>query len=160
GNLLKNRVRTYTVDGSNHLAAATGAVYDARGDLTQFGPERYTWDGLARMSSYSTDGSVTNTYKYAYDGLNERVGKLMSPSAGGAWNLTLRDEANHVATEQVSGVVSRDNVFLGRLLLASYSNCTVSGNCRLGSKDVSSWQYFSSDHLGSPRLITDSAGSV
>src|SRR5205823_714223 len=104
-------------------------TYD-RGNLTQYAAERYTWDGLDRMSSYSSDGTAGSTYKYSYDGSNERVVKISSATSGSAWYLSFRDEANRIATAQVGGTPSRDEVFLGQFLVASYANCSAAGNCR------------------------------
>ncbi len=74
--------------------------------------------------------------------------------AGGAWTWTLRDEANRVSSEfgGVPGVPMRDNVYLGNLLVASLS---AGGS---GSGPV--WSFYSSDHLGTPRLITDLSGAA
>ncbi len=74
---------------------------------------------------------------------------------------TLRDEAGRVSTEKVSApggdgtnppvdnVYGRDNAFLGNLLVASDVYSTLSGT--LG------FNYYHADHLGSPRLVTNSS---
>src|SRR6185369_734981 len=46
----------------------------------------------------------------------------------------------------------RDNVFLGNELAVSYADLS-GGNDR-------AWSFYSSDHLGTPRLITDLAGAT
>ena len=70
---------------------------------------------------------------------------------------TLRDDSNRIVTEMAGGSsgastatlsVTRDNVFLGNLLVASYV------------ASPAGWQYTTSDHLGSPRLIFNQARQV
>ncbi len=133
---------------TNHLM---GAVYDARGSVGQNGGETFVYDGLERMMQATT----TNTWKYLYDGANERIAKVPPTGAPG---YQFRDEANRVATEMSGSIPSRDNAFLGRLLVASYSNCAVGGNCSYGGSAKGPWQFFASDHLGTPRLITGTSG--
>ena len=70
---------------------------------------------------------------------------------------TFRDDSNRVVTEMTGGStgastatlsVTRDNVFLGNLLVASYV------------ASPAGWQYTTSDHLGSPRVVFNQAGQV
>ena len=70
---------------------------------------------------------------------------------------TWRDEQNRVVTEAAGGTsgastatlsVSRDNVFLGNLLVASYV------------ASPAGWQYTASDHLGSPRVVFNQSGQL
>ncbi|HWZ86884.1 MAG TPA: RHS repeat-associated core domain-containing protein, partial [Thermoanaerobaculia bacterium] len=67
---------------------------------------------------------------------------------------TLRDESNRVVTEMAGGStgpatatlsVTRDNVFLGNLLVASYV------------ASPPGWLYTASDHLGSPAIVFNQA---
>ena len=60
--------------------------------------------------------------------------------------FTFRDESNRVSTEFLDGAVQRDNVYLGNLLVAS--------------KTPLGWEYYSSDHLGTPRRVTGSATMI
>jgi RHS repeat-associated protein len=70
---------------------------------------------------------------------------------------TFRDEHNRVVTEMTGGSsglatatlsVTRDNVFLGNLLVASYV------------ASPAGWQYTVSDHLGSPRAVFNQSGQL
>ncbi len=70
---------------------------------------------------------------------------------------TLRDDSNRIVTEMAGGStgassatlsVTRDNVFLGNLLVASYV------------ASPAGWQYTTSDHIGSPRLVFNQARQV
>ena len=107
--------------------------------------ETYTFDNLDRQVRHAG----TTTWNYLFDGGSERIVKV-PPS--GSWTYTLRDEGNRVATEYSGATISRDQVYLGSLLVASYANTQVGGN-------TYAWTFYSSDHLGSPRLITDTVGT-
>ena len=74
--------------------------------------------------------------------------------------LTYRDEKARIATEATQNgstgsasalpITTRDNAFLGNLLISSAVwNGTTAG-----------WQFYASDHLGTPRLVTDVTGSL
>jgi RHS repeat-associated protein len=89
-------------------------------------------------------------WKYLYDASGERTVKI--PSAGTTYFFTLRDPSNRVVTEYQGSAVSRDNIYLGSLLVATYANCAING--------APGWQYYSSDHLGTPRLVTDAYGNT
>jgi RHS repeat-associated protein len=133
---------------NNRLPTASGYSYDSRGNLTAKPGETYVYDGLDRQIRHTAAGSSWN---YVFDGSNERVAK--APPAGGAWTYTLRDEGNRVAAEYSGATQSRDNVFLGNLAVVSYANSAVGGNGPV-------WTFYSSDHLGTPRLVTDIAGAT
>ncbi len=70
-----------------------------------------------------------------------------------AWTYTLRDESKRIVSEFAGATQSRDNVFLGNLLVASYANGAIAGNDRV-------WTFYSSDHLATPRLVTDISAST
>ncbi len=70
---------------------------------------------------------------------------------------TFRDDSNRIVTEMSGGSsgastatlsVTRDNVFLGNLLVASYV------------ASPAGWQYTTSDHLGSPRVVFNQSGQI
>ena len=121
----------------NNRVTGLSAQYDLRGNLTSFTNEGYGYDGLNRTISSSTG------YTYLFDAADERV--VRAPSAG-PWTFTLRDEGKRLSTEYAGGGAVRDNVYLGNLLVAAFS----------GSGSI--WTFFASDHLGTPRLVTDLLG--
>lgn len=137
---------TYTVNSaSNRLLSGS---YDLRGNLTQSpAGEIFTYDSLSRVAR-SQSGAYL--WKYVFNGANERVVKV--PPSGTSYFYTFRDPAHRIVTEYQGGAVSRDNIYLGNLLVASYSSCALNGQ--------PGWQYYSSDHLGTPRLVTDVNGNV
>jgi RHS repeat-associated protein len=124
----------------------TGGSF-VRGNLTSYGGQSFGYDGLDRMNS-STQSSLT--WSYLYDGSDERAAKI--PPTG-SWTYTIRDESKRVASEFSGTTPSRDNVFLGSQLVASYANGGVGGSGPV-------WVFFASDHLGTPRLLTDVAANL
>jgi RHS repeat-associated protein len=117
--------------------------YDGRGNMTHSPlAEDYTYDALDRTKTI-TASSLTS--KYIFDGSSERVVKIDSNNN---WTYTFRDEAARVSTEFAGSSQSRDNMFLGRQIVGSYANGSVGSNGPV-------WSFYSSDHLGTPRLVTD-----
>lgn len=57
-----------------------------------------------------------------------------------------------VGASTASAPVGRDNVFLGDMLVASYISSADYGQ--------TGWQYYFSDHLGSPRKVTNGSGTL
>jgi RHS repeat-associated protein len=122
-------------------------VYDARGNLTTNGNETLTYDWIGRQRRDQSSGG--GDWTYIYDGGNERVAKVPS---GGTAIYTLRDPGNRVVTEYFGSTLGRDNVYLGNLLVASNVWNAVAG--------AVGYNYYHSDHLGSPRLVTDGADNA
>ncbi len=141
GNLLFKGGTTYSVSQTTNRI--TTANYDARGNLTGNAGENYDYDSLDRQIRHT---SAPNVWNYLFDGADERIVKIPPPS--GNWTYTLRDESKRVVSEFSGPSASRDNVFLGNLLVASYANGVAGGNDRV-------WTFYSSDHLATPRLVTD-----
>lgn len=134
-----------TVNASNQIV---GYSYDALGNLTSAQGETITYDPLSRATTANPGGGLLWTYFYGADG--ERVVKN-SNQAGNTF--TLRDLDSRIATEYTATPApSRDNVFLGSLLVGSYADVTIAGN------GPNAWVYYSSDHIGTPRLLTDVTG--
>jgi YD repeat-containing protein len=128
GNMLTKGATAYPVNpATNRLNSPY--TFDGRGNLIYIGSGQnptYTWDAMDRMTR-GTEGATP--YDYAYTAENERI--LRAPQ-GGSVTFTLRDPEKRVVTELVGGTpsptLSRDNAFLGNLLVASWANTTVSGN--------------------------------
>ena len=131
---------------NNQMQAASGYGYDARGNLTTNVNETLTYDGLNRQWRDQSPGG--GDWTYIYDGTGQRVAKV----TGGAATYTLRDEGNRFVTEFAGPTLGRDNVYLGNLLVAS--RVWDAGSGTVG------WNYYHSDHLGTPRLVTDSSHNV
>jgi RHS repeat-associated protein len=145
--LASNRITGYTANlqsGSLTYNNRGEVLTNTLGTIT----ETYTWDALDRNSRYQVTGGVD--WKYMYDATGERAVKL--PASGTTYFYRFRDAGKRIATEYQGTTLSRDNVFLGSLLVATYASCSVNG--------TPGWQFFSSDHLGSPRLVIDANGTT
>lgn len=154
---------------NNHLKAGS---YDAAGNLIDFtsgtGTEYYYYDQLSRQYRY---GPVD--YRYFFDAENERVATVTAsftrtparPAAAerevqpvDVWSITLRDPDKRLLTEYRwnslanTSTFQKDYVYLGGALVATFGPSPISAAQPVG------WYYYSSDHLGTPRLITDAAG--
>jgi RHS repeat-associated protein len=77
---------------------------------------------------------------------------VLKPSA----TYTLREPGNRVVTEYRDTERKRDNVYLGNQLVASvtYAWNTTSKTWTKG------WEYYASDHLGTPRTATNQSGGL
>ncbi len=87
--------------GTNNRWNAGGAGYDARGNLTgaSASPNSFTatYDAENRqIQTSSTDGGVSETVNYAYDGDGKRVTKAVT---GGATTTYLYDAKGHLSAE-------------------------------------------------------------
>ncbi|HEV8117172.1 MAG TPA: hypothetical protein VGQ32_01535, partial [Thermoanaerobaculia bacterium] len=145
GNLLTKGGTTFC-SGTCANNQIPGASY-LRGNLTAFGGQTFGWDGLDRMTSNVSSGL---NWSYLYDGGDERIAKI-PPS--GNWTFTIRDEAKRAVSEFSGTTSSRENIFFGSQLVASYGNAAVGGS-------GPTWTFYASDHLGTPRLVTDIAGAT
>lgn len=152
GNLIGNGGLTYTVNTYNHVTASTGVAgaftYDNRGNLTQAGTsEGLTFDSINRLAK-AVESSLT--YGYVYDAAGMRV--LATPPTG-SWRYEFHDPAGRLAAEYLGTAPLRDNVFLGNLLVGSFADCN-------NDTYTPGWIFYITDHLGSPRLVTDENGVV
>jgi RHS repeat-associated protein len=99
----------------------------------------------------SSDGKLllTNSSAAPVHGLVDVTGYFTSSLE--SWSLTLRDESNRLSAEYrvTPAAITRtkDYFYFGNLLVATLDS---GGN----------YFYYSSDHLGTPRLVTNSAGLV
>lgn len=74
------------------------------------------------------------------------TGYFMSPLSSETWALTFREEGNRISSEYSGTSRQKDYFYLGNLLVATR---TGSGN--------GTYLYYASDHLGSPRLVTNAS---
>jgi RHS repeat-associated protein len=123
----------------------TGAVaYDAAGSLTSWNGASYVYGPFNEMW-HMTSGAEDWIYLYNAD--DERVWGFKAGANFSRW--TLRDLGNRVVREYANNAgtwsVERDYVYRDGSLLAAQTPAGV--------------RHFSLDHLGTPRLITNSAGT-
>ena len=131
--------------GSQNLTFSTttnritnsGFSYDSSGNLTADGTHTYSFDADSKLKS------VDSTTAYVYDGEGKRVRKLVGEN-----------------TRFVYGI--------GGSLIAEFSGANgnilkeyVSGGSTMAVIDPSlGTRYTTADHLGSPRVVTNSSGSI
>jgi RHS repeat-associated protein len=130
-------------DAANNRITRSGYTYDAAGNLTAEPGKSYAYDAENRMITAAAQG--VTTIQCMYDGNGRRVKKIVNGfgtgfeyGAGGEL-LTERDD---------SGNIIKDYLYRnGELIATAETGGTV-------------YKYATSDHLGSPRVWTDSNGNV
>jgi RHS repeat-associated protein len=103
--------------------------------------------------AYDAENRQTSAggYSYSYDGAGHRVAKI----GGGATTIYVYDAAGQLAEEYAPGSAwKKDYVRLGSQLIAEEYNGTVSASMPCTTC------YFTYDHLGTVRLITDQNANV
>ncbi|WP_227815936.1 RHS repeat-associated core domain-containing protein [Nitrogeniibacter aestuarii] len=133
-----NSNRIYTIGGKSVTYAADGAVrkYD--------GLDLYYNVEVKLQNVVRSDGRVN----YVYDGLGRRVGKVNYGTSALPYNIKYAyDLDNHLIGEyQQDGTPIREYVWLGDLIVAVIDT----------NPDGSTTAYaVETDHLGTPRLLTD-----
>ncbi len=136
--------RTIPVDPATNRLNGTGTSYDTAGNLLTWNGATYEYDAfhqMIRMASGAED------WRYAYSADDERVWMLKSGGTFSRWML--RDLDGKVLCEYVNDGgawrIESDYVYRDGQLLAAE---TARGP-----------RHYHLDHLGTPRLITDRAGS-
>ncbi|QJR13340.1 RHS repeat domain-containing protein [Usitatibacter palustris] len=136
---------TYTYPGTSHkLSSLSGATtrsftYDNAGNLTSSAGVTYVYDGRGRMKSAGSTAYLVN-------GLGQRVKKV-----SGADLFFVYDESGRLIGEyNASGAPIQEIVWFGDLPVAVLKP-------NGGTFDI---YYVWADHLGSPRLISDTANGI
>jgi RHS repeat-associated protein len=132
---------TPTTPGTNRL---TSASFDAGGNMTAWNGANFTFDRL-NMPTRLTNGSEDWIFAYTSD--DERI--LEYRVGGSGWKTPIRDLDGRVLREfsVQTGWPFEDYIYRGRTLLASVS-------------PSEGTRYFGPDHLGTPRAVFNSAGTV
>lgn len=134
---------------SNRLNSTSGGIvrtygYDAAGNTTSFTGETFTFNQRGRMSTATASAGVTN---YLY---NAR-GQLMEKSGNGGTTLLVYDESGHLLGEYSNtGALVQETVWMGDLPVATL---------RPNGSTVTIY-YVHTDHLGTPRKITNPTGNT
>jgi RHS repeat-associated protein len=145
-------LQTLSVDPlTNHLNA-TGAKYDAAGNITEWKPPgtsttyNYGWDELGNMQTIrlaSQPAADLPPVAYLYTVNDERISAFDVPNLTSHW--AIRDLGGQVLTDfldnQGTWSWTRDYFYRDGTMLASAMPTVL--------------QHYTVDHLGSPRLITD-----
>jgi RHS repeat-associated protein len=151
-----------TISGtSNQLNSARDVLgnyifsYDASGNVTSDGVNTFTYSPRGRMASVTTPGGQVN---YLYNALEQRVYKSgptsMIPN-GAAYYVY--DEAGKVLGEYDGlGNPVFETLYLGNLPVGVIKQTGTAANANIA---VSLYQVYA-DHLGAPRVITDTADNI
>ena len=130
--------------GSNRLQNVTGAaaatfVYDAAGNLTNNGRVILTYDGRGRLTQ------ANNGYRYAMNGMGQRVSKS---GPGGTTYFAYDEQGRLIGEYDASGAVRQELVYLADTPVASIRPAASGG--------IDIYPIYT-DHLNTPRLITNAA---
>jgi len=145
-------LQTLSVDPlTNHLNA-TGAKYDAAGNISEWKPPgttttyNYGWDELGNLQTIrlaSQPAADLPPVAYLYTVNDERISSFDVPNLTSHW--AIRDLGGQVLTDfldnQSTWSWTRDYFYRDGTMLASAMPTVL--------------QHYTVDHLGSPRLITD-----
>ena len=132
---------------SNRLQGLTGAVaksftYDAAGNLTGNGSVTFTYDGRGRLTQTSTG------YAYSINGMGQRVAKSGPGVASGTLYFVYDEQGHLIGEYDAAGAARQEIIYLGDTPVASV-RASASGGTVIYP--------IYSDHLDTPRLITNQA---
>ncbi|HEV8241975.1 MAG TPA: RHS repeat-associated core domain-containing protein [Thermoanaerobaculia bacterium] len=138
---------TPTSGTTNRLTAAT---YDAAGNLLTWNGETYDYDALGMVERRCPSGCTSSAadWRYTYTADDERLWAYEATvGTGNVW--TVRDLDGRALREYdaVAAWATRDYIYRDTELLAS--NFPSEGD-----------RHFHVDHLGTPRLVTNSAKTI
>ncbi len=140
---------------SNRLATINGVAVtlDAAGNLTQEGSYTYGWNEAGLLQTVSKAGSLVATY--TYDHRSRRTRKVTTPAAPqGAQTVVYHyDQADRLIGEtRGDGTPLRTYVWLEERPMAVMEHAALSTPPRT--------LYLQLDHLDTPRLAKDAAGTI
>lgn len=136
---------TQTDTASNRLSAGT---YDRAGNLAGWSGNTYEHDAFNQMTRMV---SGAEDWRYLYTADDERFWSYRASGGGSIWSLrsldsqVLREYSAHLGWNNYRDFIYRDTT-----LLASVDSAAAGGAVR----------HLHTDHLGTPRLITNAAGST
>jgi len=120
----------------------TGASYDSAGNLLNDGSHAYTYDAENKIAK------VDNVSAYIYDGEGQRVRKLMGENLRFVYGIGGQLIAEFSGS---TGSLLKEYLYGASGLLATIEPTAVNSN---GTR------YTTADHLGSPRVVTNSGATV
>jgi RHS repeat-associated protein len=154
GVTLNGTPSTYTTETtSNRLSSTTSPArsfgYDSAGNTTSdTGGYTATYDASGRLATLTKAGTTTT---YSYNGLGQRVRKFSSSGAGSTTLFVYDQNGQLLGEYDQSGSAVREYVWFGSTPIA-----VLLPN---GGNDPLAY-YFHTDHLNTPRLVTDTANNI
>jgi len=133
-------IKSLYVNTSNNRI--TGASYDSAGNLLNDGSHAYTYDAENKIAK------VDNVSAYIYDGEGQRLRKLVGENLRFIYGIGGQLIAEFSGS---SGSLQKEYIYGASGLLATIEPTALNSN---GTR------YTTSDHLGSPRVITNSGGGI
>jgi len=126
--------------GSTNRVTTSGFTYDSSGNLTNIGNQAYAFDAENKISK------VDNVSAYVYDGEGQRVRKLVGENTRFVYGIGGQLVAEFDGS---SGNLKKEYVYGSSLITIEPTAVNSNGT-----------QYSMSDHLGSPRVVTNSSASI
>jgi RHS repeat-associated protein len=120
----------------------SGWSYDAGGNLLNDGAHAYTYDAENKISK------VDAVSAYVYDGEGQRVRKLVGENLRFIYDMGGKQIAEF---DGAAGTLKKEYIYGESGLVATIEPTAINSN---------STRYTTSDHLGSPRVITNSSAGV
>src|SRR5882672_8802946 len=127
---------------TNNRITSSGYSYDAAGNLLNDGAHAYTFDAENKIKT------VDGTTAYVYDGEGQRVRKLVAENLRFIYGISGQQIAEFSGS---SGALQKEYVYGVSGLLATIEPTALNAN---GTR------YLTADHLGTPRVVTNSSASV
>jgi len=131
-----------TFNAANNRITTAGYTYDAVGNLTNDSTQSFTYDAENKITK------VNNVSSYVYDGEGQRVRKLVNENLRFIYGIDGQLVAEFSGAD---GTLKKEYVYGASGLVATIEPTAVNAN---GTR------YTTSDHLGSPRVVTNSAAGV
>ncbi len=129
-------------NASNNRITNAGYVYDAVGNLINDSSQAFTYDAENKITK------VNNVSSYVYDGEGQRVKTLVEENLRFIYGLGGQLVAEFSGAD---GTLKKEYVYGANGLAATIEPTAVNSN---GTR------YITSDHLGSPRVVTNLAATV
>jgi RHS repeat-associated protein len=143
--------------GTNMLTTVSGGFrtnsYDASGNLVADGIATYTYNASGKVTQIS---NASGNYSYRVNALGETVGRLSAAGEGVVW---VHDIGGHLIGEYdaQSGAAIQEFVWLGSSMIVAFGSLPIS--CGTPPCYQYGPGYIWVDHLGTPRAITNGAGT-
>lgn len=138
-----------TTKAYNVVTSATGTStlsYDLNGNLTSDGYRTFEWDAKNQLIAINYTGTTKRT-EFVYDGLGRRV-KIAEKDNGALTGLKVYVWVGDAIAEEQDGTFTTTKRYYSQGFVLSAS----------GQSQVS--YYYTRDHLGSTREVTDSNGAI